>query len=116
MLRTHGGYAGWSDDALLDIPWLRFDQAARLASEAVEDLRMGDMRVAAFIGWQVGNSVSMSGKRPPSFGQYLKRLGLQERPRLSRAQIRAERARGAANVERARAAFAEGGARKAFSG
>jgi len=116
LLRQHGGYASATDEDLLTMPYARFAQATRLAADASVEAQRGRMTVAAFVGWQVRSAVSMSTKRPPSFQQYLRQLGLPVGPSASAEQVRAEKARAASNVERVREAFAAGRMSKADSG
>ena len=95
----------------MSLPYARFSQAARLAGEAAGERARAELRVAAFIGWQVRSAVSMGGKQP-DFRKYLKQLGLHEESRVTRAQLEKEKAAAASIGERVREAF-KGGVRKA---
>lgn len=109
-LRVHGGYAGSSDDALLAIPYARFAQAARVAAEARADAQRDQWHHAAFIGWQ--NASAAGGlEKGTTFGKYLKRLGLHEETRVTREQLKREKAAAASIGERVRDAF-KGGVKK----
>lgn len=109
MLRTHGGYAGWSDDALLDMPYARFVQASRVAGEAAARAAKGEMQVAAFIGWQMAASWG-SLKKGTSFEKYMRMLGMRdETPSMTKEAREAEIERARANAERVRLAFAKRG-------
>ena len=110
-LRVHGGYAGASDAELLSIPYARFTQAARVAADAKADAHRDQWHHAAFIGWQAASTAGAL-KKGTTFGKYLKQLGLHEGTRVSREQLKREKAAAAAIGERVRDAF-KGGVRKA---
>jgi hypothetical protein len=110
---VHGGYAGVSDDVLLGIPYARLLQAVRLASENAVDAARERYRTAAFVGWQLRAAVAGAfggGSKTPSFGRYLRQLGLDQAP-----APRANHARASANVGRVRAAFAAGRMRRSVT-
>jgi len=110
---VHGGYAGVPDEDLLRIPYARLLQAVRLASEHAVDTAKERYRQSAFIGWQVRTAVAGSlggGGRMPSFGRYLRQLGLEQAPAASGSRDRARE-----NVERVRAAFAAGRMRRSVN-
>jgi hypothetical protein len=112
-LRTHGGYAGVSDEELLSIPYARLLQAVRLASESATRAERTEYQRAAFVGWQLRSLViGMFGdhKRPTPFGTYLRELGLADpaSPGTSRG-MRSELARAKETEERLRRAFRERG-------
>lgn len=109
LLRTHGGYAGWSDDDLLDIPYARFLQATRVAAEAAGRENETAMKVAAFVGWQNAGSFGAL-KKGTDFGRYLRSLGLGDKRRggstkLSREQREREIAEARAAVAKVNKAF-----------
>ena len=104
-MRQHGGHAGASDEALLAIPYARFMQELRLAGEAVVESARERMREAAFIGWQVQGA--FGGKGLPTFGRYLRMLGLHAPDELLPDAKRAK-----SNADRVREAFRQHGVRR----
>jgi len=83
------------------MPYAMLVQAMRVAAECDADDRRERLRECAFIGWQVAQVLA---QQPVSFGDYLRRLGLDyEREELSRMtpeQRAAEHDRSIANAER----------------
>jgi hypothetical protein len=78
-----------------------------LAGESAQAKARNELRVAAFVGWQVRSAVGM-GKQPPSFKKYLKQLGLEEPERVTRGQLEREKAAARAASEKVREAFSRG--------
>lgn len=109
LLRTHGGYAGWSDDALLDMSYARFLQASRVAGEAAARDAKGQMKAAAFIGYQQAMSWGAL-RKGTTFQGYLRSIGMGESaPRMTQEQREAEIKTARENAERVRVAFMKRG-------
>lgn len=102
------------------MPYLVFAQAVRIASEERERIDRETLQRQAHLGWQLVGPLTAAlgakGSRPPTFDVYLRRLGLQPKAKLTRAQLQAEREAGAKAADRVREAFRQHGVRKADSG
>jgi len=100
----------------MKMPWLVFEQAIRVTSEAAARDARADLQAQAHLGWQITTTIVAAnagkGYHPPAFDQYLRRLGLGEKTDATRARIRAEKEHGATASERVRAAFKAHGVRK----
>jgi hypothetical protein len=83
-----GGYHGWSDQQLLDIPYARFLQEKRVIEEAKHAQERSAWKREAFVGWQVSSAM---GSKIGPFNKYLKKLGLQDKPVLTRDQVQREK-------------------------
>lgn len=102
------------------MPYLVFAQAVRVTTSAVIQRDRDRLATQAHLGWQITGPIAAAlgakGTRPPTFETYLRRLGLQHKPKLSAAQVRAEREAGTKAADRVREAFRQHGVRKADSG
>ena len=109
MLRTSGGYAGWTDEQLLGIPYARLMQAARVASEQVEAQHKDEWRRTAFVAWHA-LAGGLAGGSIPSIEEYLDAMGLGTSEEVTLAGIERDKQRARDVMARARVAFARGGA------
>jgi len=102
VLRTHGGFNGWSDDQLLDLPYARLLQAAEVAIDEMQRQQKSELVNAAFIGYQFAAS---QGALKPSttFEKYLQSLGLADKPKSG--TLARERDKARATAERVAALF-----------
>lgn len=114
LLRRHG-WAGATDDNLLNLPYLRLMQEIRLASERELDQQRSTLQNAAFIGWQIRDVVlsALGAKQKPAFAQYLTSMGLSDKPAKRTASGLAPKGTGSKNAARVRDAFKRTGVRKA---
>lgn len=91
LLRTHGGYTGWTDEQMLtSIPYSRFQQDTRLAADNAANALTEQYRTAAFVGWQ-NASVQGALKKGMNFETYLRSLGLAPKRVNAGGEIAAER-------------------------
>jgi hypothetical protein len=70
------------------MPYRKFINAIKVVSKRVEAEKKEMLIVSAFTGWQMG----AGGKK--NFNQYLKGLGLLEKEKLDKSQIKAEAIKG----------------------
>jgi len=70
------------------MPYARFMQEKRLADEYQRAKTRDTYRQNAFIGWQISSAM---GGNVGSFEKYLKKLGLSNKPKLTRSQLEAEK-------------------------
>lgn len=109
-MRSTGGYAGWTDDDLLLIPYDRFVQAIRVASDEKQSQSQAELLNAAFVGWQVAGAVGGS-KKLGSFKRYAQQLGVMPKPKskpLTAEQVEAARQRTTGLAEKVVTAFGKG--------
>ncbi len=109
MLRTHGGYAGWSDNQLLDMPYARLLQAAEVAIDEMSRVERNQLVNAAFVGYQMAASQGAL-KSGMSFSKYLASLGLADKP--AEGTLTREREAAAATAARVAELFNAGPVRK----
>ena len=79
---------GWTDQQLLSIPYARLQQEKRVIDAARQTRKLEVWQQQAFVGWQVVNAM---GGKVGSFSKYLRKLGLNEQPQLSREQVQHEK-------------------------
>lgn len=102
MLRTHGGFNGWSDTQLLDLPYARLLQAAEVAIDEMAREQKSELVNAAFIGYQFAASQGAL-KSGTTFEKYLSSLGLSDKPKSG--TLAREKATARATAERVAALF-----------
>jgi hypothetical protein len=112
LLRTHGGYAGATDEELLHVPYANLLQALRLASEQAAESARDGWRRAAFVGWQLRSAVAgafggSTGSQP--FGAYLRQIGLGPK---AQGEVAADSSRARENAEKVARAFRERGVQR----
>ena len=88
MLRTSGGFAGWSDEQFLLMPYARLVQATRVAIDEAQRSTKNDLVNAAFIGYQFAASQGAL-KSGMNFQKYLEGMGLGDK--TARGSIKREK-------------------------
>lgn len=78
------------------MPYTRFLQEKRLANEYQRAKTRDTYRHNAFIGWQINSAM---GGNAGSFEKYLKKLGLNAKPKVTRKQVEAEKRKAFAALE-----------------
>lgn len=68
---------GWTDDAVRVLPLSRFLRIAERCEREWDDERKREMIVSAHISWQIVGQLGGLGSDPPSFPEYLRRLGIE---------------------------------------
>lgn len=94
----------------MELPYLRFRQALRLAAETVAHAEHGKWIQSAFVGWQITGMIAKANEDPkrrkrwPDFGQYLKTMKL-DKVTQQDIDVAAEKQSAVEAVEAVREAF-----------
>jgi hypothetical protein len=67
---------GWTDADILAMPFLRFQQASRIAAEQTLNEHRRQMEANAFLGWQQYLCNPFRDGKPMEFAEYRESLGL----------------------------------------